>query len=274
MAQNIIEDGPLRDNVMDALMARYGLTAAAGMVARLKRFPREDYCLATKYPGHQIMDSYHPKEILEEQLKKCDVDYFVGQKRQGRIRHLGFSCHGSTSLLEEFLDKYGDKMEFCQIQLNCLDWTLQDGKGKYRLLTEKNIPIWVMEPVRGGKLAAFDKEHEDKLKKLRPEESVASWAFRWLQDLPNVKMILSGMSNMERLVDNIHTFERKTSLRGKEEEILMQIADSMKNSLPCTGCRYYCDGCPKEIDIPKMIGYYNEMKCKMRKMQTCVSAEH
>lgn len=253
----------------------------------LKQFPRESYCLATKYPGHQIAASYHPEAVFEEQLRKCDVDYFdyyllhnvyensiqtytdakwgiidyfVSQKKQGRIKHLGFSCHGSTSLLKEFLDQYGGEMEFCQIQLNYLDWTLQDGKGKYKLLTERNIPIWVMEPVRGGKLAVIDKEYEDELKKMRPEESVASWAFRWLQDLPNVKMILSGMSNMEQLVDNIHTFESKTPLRGKEEEILMQIAETMKNSLPCTSCRYCCDGCPKGIDIPKMIGYYNEMK--------------
>ena len=253
----------------------------------LKQFPRESYCLATKYPGHQIASSYNPAEIFEIQLKKCDVeyfdyyllhnvyensiqvytdskwgiiDYFIKQKEMGRIKHLGFSCHGSTELLKEFLDGYGDKMEFCQIQLNYLDWTLQDAKAKYELLTERNIPVWVMEPVRGGKLAAVDKENEEKLKELRPEESVASWAFRWLQGLPNVKMVLSGMSSMEQMIDNVHTFEQENPLSEKEEETLMQLAETMKDSLPCTGCRYCCDGCPKGIDIPKMIGYYNEMK--------------
>lgn len=253
----------------------------------LKQFPRESYCLATKYPGHQIASSYNPAEIFEIQLKKCDVeffdyyllhnvyensiqvytdskwgiiDYFIKQKEMGRIKHLGFSCHGSTELLKEFLDGYGDKMEFCQIQLNYLDWTLQDAKAKYELLTERNIPVWVMEPVRGGKLATVDKENEEKLKELRPEESVASWAFRWLQGLPNVKMVLSGMSSMEQMIDNVHTFEQENPLSEKEEETLMQLAETMKDSLPCTGCRYCCDGCPKEIDIPKMIGYYNEMK--------------
>ncbi len=253
----------------------------------LKQFPRESYCLATKYPGHQIASSYNPAEIFEKQLQKCDVeyfdyyllhnvyensiqvytdskwgiiDYFIKQKEVGRIKHLGFSCHGSTDLLKEFLDGYGDKMEFCQIQLNYLDWTLQDAKGKYELLTERNIPVWVMEPVRGGKLAAVDKAYEEKLKTLRPEESVASWAFRWIQNLPNVKMILSGMSSMEQMIDNVHTFEQKNPLGVKEEETLMELAETMKDSLPCTGCRYCCDGCPKGIDIPKMIGYYNEMK--------------
>lgn len=253
----------------------------------LKQFPRESYCLATKYPGHQIASSYNPAEIFEIQLKKCDVeyfdyyllhnvyensiqvytdskwgiiDYFIKQKEMGRIKHLGFSCHGSTELLKEFLDGYGDKMEFCQIQLNYLDWTLQDAKAKYELLTERNIPVWVMEPVRGGKLAAVDKENEEKLKALRPEESVAAWAFRWLQGLPNVKMILSGMSSTEQMIDNVHTFEQENPLSAKEEKTLMQLAETMKDSLPCTGCRYCCDGCPKGIDIPKMIGYYNEMK--------------
>lgn len=253
----------------------------------LKQFPRESYCLATKYPGHQIASSYNPEEIFEKQLKKCDVeyfdyyllhnvyensiqvyrdskwgivDYFVKQKELGRIKHLGFSSHGDVAMLKEFLDEYGDKMEFCQIQLNYLDWTLQNAKGKYELLTERNIPVWVMEPVRGGKLASLDKESEDKLKKLRPDESAAACAFRWLQGLPNVKMILSGMSNMEQMVDNVHTFEQAKPFNAEEESVLMQIAETMKDSLPCTACRYCCDGCPKGIDIPKMIGYYNEMK--------------
>ena len=253
----------------------------------LKQLPRESFYLATKYPGHQISASYNPAETFEEQLKKCDVeyfdfyllhnvyensigtytdpkwgivDYFVEQKRLGRIKHLGFSTHGLQDTLVEFLDKYGDVMEFCQIQLNYLDWTLQDAKAKYELLTERGIPVWVMEPVRGGRLADLGEEANAKLTGYRPDESIASWAFRWLQGLPNVKMILSGMSNMEQMIDNVHTFEERKPLTEAENQTLFEIADGMKNSVPCTACRYCCADCPKKLDIPRLLSLYNESR--------------
>lgn len=258
------------------------------VIARvLKQFPRESYYLATKYPGHQISTSYNPGEIFEEQLEKCRVDYFdfyllhnvyensiqvysdpqwgivdyfLEQKKKGRIRHLGFSSHGNPENMRQFLDRYGDVMEFCQIQLNYLDWSLQNAKEKYELLTERDIPVWVMEPVRGGKLAAFSDADEKKLKALRPDESVAAWGFRWIQALPNVKMILSGMSNMEQMVDNIKTFTAEAPLSGKETELLYEIAEVVKNSLPCTACRYCCADCPQALDIPTLLNYYNEAR--------------
>ena len=168
----------------------------------LKRYPRESFCLATKMPGHQISDTYYPAEIFEDQLRKCQVDYFdfyllhnvyeesikvytdpkwgimdylLEQKKQGRIRHLGFSCHGLLPNLKEFLEIYGEHMEFCQIQLNYLDWTLQNAKEKYELLEQYNIPVWVMEPVRGGKLAKLSEVQENMLKSSEPERSIASW---------------------------------------------------------------------------------------------------
>ncbi len=253
----------------------------------LKQFPRESYYLATKYPGHQISESYYPEEIFEEQLKKCGVsyfdfyllhnvyensigtytdskwgivDYFVKQKQLGRIKHLGFSCHGMQNILEDFLNQYGDVMEFCQIQVNYLDWTLQDAKAKYELLADRKIPVWVMEPVRGGKLANLDKASKEKLEKFQPEASAASWAFRWLQGLENVKMILSGMSDMEQVRDNVHTFEALNPLTKEEEYVLMEIAEGMKDSVPCTACRYCCGDCPKGLDIPKLLSLYNEMR--------------
>ena len=253
----------------------------------LKQLPRESYYLATKYPGHQIAASYHPAETFEEQLKKCDVeyfdfyllhnvyensigtytdpkwgivDYFVEQKKLGRIRHLGFSTHGLQDTLEAFLDRYGDVMEFCQIQLNYLDWTLQDARAKYDLLTKRGIPVWVMEPVRGGRLADLDQASKDRLDQLRPGTSAASWAFYWLQGLPNVKMILSGMSNMEQMAENIHTFEETKPLTEEENKVLLAIAEGMKNSVPCTACRYCCGDCPKKLDIPKLLSLYNEMR--------------
>lgn len=254
----------------------------------LSKYPRESYYLATKYPGHQVLDSYDPSVIFEHQLEKCSVEYFdfyllhnvsetsidvfldprwgiidylVEQKRLGRIKHLGFSTHGLPENLAEFLEAAGDKMEFCQIQLNYLDWTLQRAKEKCELLAKYNIPIWVMEPVRGGKLV--DKLPEGAkadLKALRPDESVASWCFRWLMTLPNMGVILSGMTTMDQLTDNLKTFSEDKPLTEPEIDKLYAIAESLKNNVPCTACRYCTDVCPKGLNIPMLIEVYNDLR--------------
>lgn len=274
-------------NYFDTAYPYHGGESERVMGKVLRDYPRESYYLATKYPGHQISSSYDPAAIFEEQLEKCGVeyfdfyllhnvyensihtyldprwgivDYFREQKRLGRIRHLGFSCHAQTEGLKAFLDVCGEDMEFCQIQLNYLDWTLQDAKAKYDLLRERGIPVWVMEPVRGGRLAALDDAAEESLKILRPDESIAAWAFRFLQGLPNVKMILSGMTNMAQMEDNVHTFSEPKPLSEKECTALLDIAESMKNSIPCTACRYCCDGCPMGLDIPALLTAYNEVR--------------
>ena len=254
----------------------------------LSEYPRDSFYLATKYPGHQILSNgYNPAEIFEEQLEKCGVDYFdfyllhnvyeksietyldprwgiidyfKEQKRLGRIKHLGFSSHAKMKGLEQFLEACGKDMEFCQIQLNYLDWTLQDAKGKCELLEKYNIPVWVMEPVRGGKLAKLDETNESKLKELRPEESIPAWAFRFLQGLPNVQMVLSGMSNIEQMKDNVKTFTEQKPLSTEEVNLLLNIAEGMKDSIPCTACRYCCDGCPMGLDIPTLLSTYNEVR--------------
>lgn len=253
----------------------------------LSEYPRDSYYLADKYPGHQILSTgYNPAEIFEEQLVKCGVDYFdfyllhnvneksmetyldpqwdiLGyfkkQKELGRIKHLGFSAHAQTKGLEEFLNACGNDMEFCQLQINYLDWTLQNGKDKYDLLKKWNIPVWVMEPVRGGKLAKLDASYETKMKALRPDESIAAWSFRFLQELSDIKMILSGMSNMEQMMDNIKTFENYKPLSDDEHLLLNEIAKSMSGDVPCTACRYCCDGCPKGLDIPMLLNTYNNI---------------
>jgi len=250
----------------------------------LSKYPRDSYYLADKFPGHQIMQRYDVKALFEEQLRRCKVDYFDfyllhnvyeeslqtyldprwgimdylrEQKRIGRIRHLGFSTHGHLDMMKAFLEKYGADMEFCQIQLNYLDWTLQNGKEKYELLEKMNIPVWVMEPVRGGKLANFT---DTRLTERRPEASTASWGFRFLQGLPNVKMVLSGMSNLEQMVDNVKTFTSRDPLSDAEQELLFEIAEGMKNVIPCTGCRYCCDGCPMELNIPAMMSICSDIR--------------
>jgi len=253
----------------------------------LSRHPRESYYLADKFPGHQIASSYNPAEIFEDQLKKCGVEYFdfyllhninelsIGvyldpqwgileyfkeQKRLGRIKHLGCSCHGRMPMMREWLEIVGKDMEFCQIQLNYLDWTLQEAKEKYDLITEYGIPVWVMEPVRGGKLANLNEAQTARLRAVQPDKSTASWGFRFLQGLPNVKMILSGMSNMEQMVDNVNTFETYSPLSEEETTLVLDIAEELKDAVPCTACRYCCDGCPMGLNIPMLIETYNDLR--------------
>ena len=274
-------------NYFDTAWPYHGGHSEIAIGKALAKYPREKWFLADKYPGHQIASSYNPAEIFEEQLKKCGVeyfdfyllhnvyensydvytdprwgilDYFKEQKRLGRIKHLGFSCHARPDTLERFLDYAGDSMEFCQIQMNYLDWTLQDAKAKYDLLTARNIPVWVMEPLRGGRLAALAEEDESRLKALRPEESIASWSFRWLQNLPNVKVVLSGMSDYTQMTDNVRTFSEEIPQSAEEAALLAEIAEGLKNALPCTRCRYCCEGCPMQLDIPMLIHAYNDLK--------------
>lgn len=185
------------------------------------------------------------------------VDYFVEQKRLGRFRHLGFSCHGELDCLRAFLGRYGDVMESCQIQLNYLDWTLQNAREKVALLNARQLPIWVMEPMRGGRLARLPEQDEAVL---RLDESTAAWAFRFLQSVPGVTMILSGMSDMKQMQENVRTFERENPLTERETQTLLDIAEGMKNGVPSTACRYCCDGCPKKLDIPALLAVLGELR--------------
>ena len=274
-------------NYFDTAWPYHGGHSELAVGKILADYPRDTWFLADKYPGHQISASYNPAEIFEEQLKKCGVEYFdfyllhnvyensfgvytdpkwdilhyfKEQKRLGRIRHLGFSSHARPDTLAKFLDYAGDSMEFCQIQLNYLDWTLQDAKAKYDLLTARNIPVWVMEPLRGGKLASLSEEDESRMTAFRSEESIASWSFRWLQNLPNVKMVLSGMSDFEQMVDNVRTFSGGDPQTEEESALLADIAEGLKDALPCTRCRYCCEGCPMQLDIPMLIHAWNDLK--------------
>ena len=152
-------------------------------------------------------------------------------------------------------------MEFCQIQLNYLDYEFQNAKQKMELLKEYNIPIWVMEPLRGGKLAKLPESQEKILKDLRPDETVPAWAFRFLQSF-DVTMVLSGMSDMEQLKENIKTFEEEKPLNEEEMKAILKIAKTMVNegTLPCTACRYCTSHCPKGLNIPYLLSLYNEHK--------------
>lgn len=253
----------------------------------LSRYPRENYYLATKFPGYDLSNMDKVEEIFEKQLGKCGVDYFdfylfhnvcemnidaylnpkygiyeylKKQREAGRIRHLGFSAHGSCAVMKRFLEAYGKDMEFCQIQLNYLDWNFQDAKNKVELLKEYHLPVWVMEPLRGGRLASLAPEDEAKLKEMRPDEEIPAWAFRFLQSIPEVTMVLSGMSSLPQMEANIGTFAEDRPLSSQEMEKLLEIAEAMvkKIALPCTACRYCVSHCPQHLDIPDLLALYNE----------------
>ena len=274
-------------NYYDTAWGYHGGTSETVMGEVLKDYPRESFYLATKFPGYDLANMDKVAEIFNKQLEKLQVEYFdfylihnvcekniddylderhgimaylLEQKAAGKIRHLGFSAHGDIPVMRRFLEKYGEHMEFCQIQLNWLDWEFQNAKGKIELLNEYHLPVWVMEPVRGGKLATLDAAHEERLRALRPEASMAEWAFRFLQTLPEVCVTLSGMSNFDQLKENIATFEEDKPLGNEEMGALLGVASDMlgKQTVPCTACHYCTPHCPQGLDIPRLLELYNQ----------------
>lgn len=255
----------------------------------LAKYPRESYYLATKFPGFNNADMPRVAEIFEEQLQRCQtgyfdfylfhnvnenniegyldpkngiLDYLLQQKQNGRIRHLGFSTHGSLALIQRFLREYGEHMEFCQLQLNYMDWHFQSAKQVAEMLQKAGIPIWVMEPLRGGKLATAPENIEAEMHRMRPEETVPGWAFRFLQSIPGVGVVLSGMSNMEQLRANVETWKEDRPLSKEEFDTLVALMDeeTRKGDVPCTACRYCLKHCPKQLPIPDLIAQYNKQK--------------
>ncbi|MEZ3444874.1 MAG: aldo/keto reductase [Lachnospiraceae bacterium] len=255
----------------------------------LGRHPRESYYLASKFPGYDLSNMDKVEEIFEKQLEKCQTPYFdfylfhnvyegnidaylnpeygileylLKQKENGRIHHLGFSAHGSVEVIQRFLDAYGQYMEFCQLQINYMDWHFQNAQGKVDLLNKAGIPVWVMEPLRGGKLAEASGELAAAMQTMRPKETIPGWAFRFLQSIPGVTMVLSGMSTMEQLRANIDTYGTDAPLSGEEFDALIRHVDAelRKGGLPCTACHYCTGHCPQKLPIPELIALYNEHK--------------
>lgn len=248
----------------------------------LAKYDRSSFYVATKF----LYSANHDyKAVFEEQLSRLNMDYidfylihalgddscndyinsgcieyFLEQKKNGRIKYLGFSSHSSTATLEKFVSHHN--WDFTQIQLNYYDWMFGSTKEEYRILEEHNIPIIVMEPVRGGRLATLSEKSAALLKAEQPDWTIPSWAFRFIKSLPQVQVVLSGMSNMDQIKDNVATFSDERALDEDETKILMQACTLFRDQLivPCTGCRYCCDGCPAKINIPLVLDVYNRFK--------------
>ena len=275
-------------NYYDTAWGYHEGTSEATMGRLLAPFPRDSYYLASKFPGYDLNNMGKVEEIFEEQLRRCQVDHFdfylyhnvceanidhyldpqygildylLKQKAAGRIRHLGFSTHGSIPVMERFLDACGGHMEFCQIQLNWFDWQFQKAEQKVKMLNERGVAIWVMEPLRGGKLANLPEEFMAKLEAAAPGRTPAEWGMRFLHGIPGVTMVLSGMSNLEQIASNVSTFSQYQPLSDEELAALMEVAKNMsaKTSVPCTACRYCTTHCPMELDIPRLLDQYNEL---------------
>ncbi|MDO5016051.1 MAG: aldo/keto reductase [Eubacteriales bacterium] len=259
-------------------------TVVAGEI--LQKYPRDSFYLSSKFPGYDVENIKNAKAVFQEQLDKCKVDYFdfylfhtvsdsniedylnpeyklwetiYAEKKSGRIKHLGFSSHASLENLKRFLEVYGEYVEFGQIQLNWLDWTYQKAKEQYEILQAHNLPVWVMEPLRGGKLATLDEGEVVQLQAARPHEKTAAWAFRFLQTLPGVQLVLSGMTTMEALQENLETFSEEKPLNEAEMKTLMAVADDKLSKLvvPCTACQYCVPECPRKLNIPFLMEAYN-----------------
>jgi predicted aldo/keto reductase-like oxidoreductase len=250
----------------------------------LSKYPRDSYHLVSKMPGWLCKTEEDVRKIFQKQLDRCGVDYFDFYlchnlsedfepyyydeklniinvleefRAEGKIKYLGFSSHAGVEVLEKFAKHH--PWDFAQIQLNYLDWEYQDAKRQYEILTELGLPVVVMEPVRGGRLANLCPEANALLQEQAPDKSLASWAIRFAASHENVLTVLSGMSDMAQMQDNIATIENFQPITEEERELLFKAAGLLREKalVPCTGCRY-CNECPKELDIPALISIYNE----------------
>lgn len=271
-------------NYFDTAWGYHGGESEKAVGKILAKYPRQSYYLATKFPGYDLNNMGKVSEIFEEQLKRTGADYFdfylihnvcelnideylnpvhktyeylIEQKNAGRIKHLGFSVHGSTQVMNRFLEVYGKDMEFCQIQLNWVDIKFQKADEKLSVLQKLGIPVWVMEPLRGGKLANVTALPEE-FSSSYPDFSSLKWSYRFLKSIPQVTVVLSGASSIEQMKENVALFSENDPLSDKEKEDLIKLGKNLTSGVPCTACRYCVKDCPQKINIPDIISMYNE----------------
>ncbi len=275
-------------NYYDTAWGYHGGNSERVLGRALARYPRESFYLADKFPGYDVSNFGKHEQIFAEQLERCGVDYFDfylmhnvcelnieqylddekfgtlsffrKQVEEGRIKHLGFSVHGNLETFMRYLEAYGDIVEFCQIQLNYMDWDFQNARGKVEELRRRGLAIMVMEPLRGGILISLDDEDMRPLRALRPDANAIEWAFAYVRGIQGVGTVLSGMSNMEQLRENVALFEREDELSTDEEAALLALGRKLASAkgVPCTACHYCVSHCPIELDIPRLLELYNE----------------
>ena len=250
----------------------------------LKKYPRDSHFLADKLPiwmcpkktdmekvfrkqlertDHDYFDFYLLHSLNKENYEKCEkfgaYDFVLEKQREGKIKNIGFSFHGTIDDLKKIVSEH--KWDFAQIQMNYLDWKNQNAEEQYQILTDAGIPVIVMEPVRGGKLAEVSSDIEEMFRKAKPQSSVASWAISFAASHPNVMTILSGMNSLEQLNDNIDTLTDFVPMTDTELNICQNAAAMINKSdiIPCTGCDY-CADCPENIKISTIFSVYNKLK--------------
>lgn len=263
----------------------------------LKKYPRDSFYFVTKMPLAIIQSKQQAEQIFEEQLKKCQTDYFdfylahninkrewkvlkecnvyeqlLQKKKEGKIKYLGFSIHDTPELLEEVVNTY--KWDFVQLPINPIDWTTVDAKRQYDIATKAGIPIVVMNPLKGGQLSTLTEKAVEILKAEKPSASPSSWSLRYSASLPNVFVVLSGMSELEQVIDNVKTFINFKPLSQNEQAVLSKAINVYNSSgaVSCTYCQY-CTGCPVGIDIPKNFLIYNQYKSNNRKDRFIIAYE-
>ena len=266
-----------------------GKSEVAAKEALVKRYDRDKFMLATKLPAWEMKEEADVERIFNEQLQRTGVDYFdfyllhsieeggnydnyekyncfewgLKKKAEGKIKHFGFSFHGSPELLEKVLDDHPE-IEFVQIQYNYLDRTnpVVRSQRLYEILRDRDIPIIVMEPIRGGMLADMDPKVTEKFLSMRPDDSTASWALRFVGSQPGVMTILSGMSSLRQMDDNLKTFEHFEPITEEEAKLIDEVTEEILSvpQIGCTACKYCMDGCPKKISIPDVFRTINTLR--------------
>lgn len=256
--------------------------------ALVERYPRERFQLATKMPLRDFKDEEDLETIFAEQLENCEVDYFdfyllhnMGhnvyekcckyhafdfvkkKKEEGRIKAVGMSFHDMPELLEDILEKYGDYLDFLQLQINYIDWEQPNVQARkcLEIANKYQKPVTVMEPCKGGTLANVPEEAKRLMKEYAPEASVASWAFRFAASQKGVFRVLSGMNAVEQVLDNTGIFQEFQPLTDEEYEVIRKVSEIIheQTAIPCTACEYCTHGCPKNIAIPQYFALYNSI---------------